>query len=650
MNDFMKAFVFIIVFFQCFTAYAQRIIPGGVKGAFVWEITEGTGSDQARWKSNLNGDADSGLLLSGKITSINSNPAISLDADDDKIFNRTINLGDLASFSMFTVCQEIDTLKERIIVSLQNDTAAEMVLTDRRIAALDVYKYGNYNTGFKTFPELYTYIQNKPEKLGIASRRLHLGQPPGNQQLPVSAFSGIIPELILFNRALSPVERQKVESYLALKYGISLNQDLSRSYLNSDGQVIWDAEKNSAYNKNIAGLGRDDLSGLNQTVSESVLTPGTMKLSVTRGVNNKSFLIWGDNGRSLHFAEESGLRKLNREWKICPFGLKAGNVNFEINEFSLEEINPLHEGETYWLMTDRTGTGKYPFGQTEYYQCLSWKSPERLIKFGPVSIDADSSGADVYTLLAAPSFFTRSIVQAPSCLLPESGYVQTEIAGGTPPFELLLRRKSDSRFQLYARETGRNHVFRSISQGEYILQVTDADRKSVTEKIWISNAHLWETSISRDYLLPEGESIVLDASKGMPEAYYFYSWSTPDGSVINNKELTIDKSGLYMLSVTDEENCNSVLEINIRETGGSDIEGVELYPNPTRGWFLIRLSLKRTANVNVVITDNSGTILKQTLLEDDRFYMYNDIIRQPGIYFINLVLANEKESLKLIVQ
>lgn len=650
MNDFMKAFIFIIAFIQCFSVYAQRTIPGGVKGAFIWEITEGTEQGKARWISNLKSIPDSGLIMSGKYGTINNNPALFFSEDANNILRRTVNLGNLSSFSMFTVCQKIDTLSERAIVSLENDSIAELVLTDRRIAALDVYKYSSYTTNLRLTPEIVSYIQNRPKEKSTVSRRLQLGQPPRFQQLPVSLFNGTIPELIIFSRALSPVERQQVESYLALKYGISLNQELPRSYLNSDGQVIWDAEKNAAYNRNIAGFGRDDLSGLNQTVSESVLSPGTMKLSVSGELNNNSFLTWGDNGGALHFTEKSGLRKLNRDWKICPFSFKSGDVNIEVNEFSLNEINPLKEGESYWLMTDRTGTGLYPFGQTEYLQSLPLRSSEHLIKFSPVSIDADSSGADVYTLLAAPSFFTRSIVQAPSCLLPESGLIQTEIAGGIPPFELILRRTSDSRFHLYARESDRNHVFTGISQGEYILHVTDAERKSYSEKIRVSNTHLWECSIGRDYLLPEGESIVLDASIGMPKVNYFYSWTTPDGSVINDKELTINQSGIYLLSVTDEDNCNSILEINIRETGRSDIEGVELYPNPTRGWFLIRISLKRTANVNVVITDNSGTILKQSLLKEDRFYMYSDIIRQPGIYFINLVLANEKESLKLIVQ
>jgi len=645
----MKYVIFIIALFQFASLYAQKTMPGGVKGVAVWEITEVTQTGHAKWQSNLYGNPDSTLVIKGNKKTINNNPALVFDAEANPV-NNTLNPGSLASFSMFTVCQGIDTLMERVILSIVNDTAAEMVMTNRRMATLDFYRYANYNTNLQLYPKIYSYIQNKPKDQGTITRRLQLGRPPQNQQLPVSFFNGIIPEVILFDRVLSPAERQKVESYLALKYGISLNQELPRSFLNSNGEIIWDAEKNEAFNQNIAGAGRDDLSGLNQSVSESILTPGVMKLSVNGKLQNNSFLVWGDNGRPLRFDGESGIRKLQREWKISAFDFKAGAVSLETNELSLNEINPLREGEIYWLVTDRSGTGKYPFGNTEYTGCMPSALSDGSIRFGSVIIDPDNSGDDVFTLLTAPPFFTRNIVQLPSCLQPQSGMILCEIAGGKPPFDLNLKGISNNRFQVSAREAGRNHIFGNISQGAYFLQVSDADNKQFTEKIWVSNTHNWESCISRSYDLVKGESLVLDPSEGMSGTDYIYSWTTPDGSVLYQEKLSVDQPGIYLLSVTDKNNCNSIHEINVREKGRSVFQGVEMFPNPAEGWFVIRISLDRRENINVVISDVSGVILKQTLLQNDYFYLYNEIIKQPGIYFITLVSSNEKESLKLIVE
>ena len=56
-------------------------------------------------------------------------------------------------------------------------------------------------------------------------------------------FDGYSPEVIIYGRYLTPAERRKVESYLAVKYGITLNN----SYLDSEGNLIWDKDENLGY-------------------------------------------------------------------------------------------------------------------------------------------------------------------------------------------------------------------------------------------------------------------------------------------------------------------------------------------------------------------------------------------------------------------
>ena len=61
-------------------------------------------------------------------------------------------------------------------------------------------------------------------------------------------------------------ERARVESYLAVKYGTTLLSSASAgtNYVNSQGNIIWDATANSAYHHDVAGIGRDDASLLDQ--------------------------------------------------------------------------------------------------------------------------------------------------------------------------------------------------------------------------------------------------------------------------------------------------------------------------------------------------------------------------------------------------
>ena len=100
----MKQVIFILVFVPFVTIYAQETKPGGVQGACIWEITQHAQPGQAQWKSNLKSALDTGLVIKGKIKTINNNPALFFSEGTNTI-NSTLNLGELVSFSLFTVCQ-----------------------------------------------------------------------------------------------------------------------------------------------------------------------------------------------------------------------------------------------------------------------------------------------------------------------------------------------------------------------------------------------------------------------------------------------------------------------------------------------------------------------------------------------------------------
>ncbi len=70
-----------------------------------------------------------------------------------------------------------------------------------------------------------------------------------------------IPEFIVYDRMLTPVERLRVESYMARKYAVPLET----SYLSSDEKLIWDYVENENYNNRILYVGREDSTALYQS-------------------------------------------------------------------------------------------------------------------------------------------------------------------------------------------------------------------------------------------------------------------------------------------------------------------------------------------------------------------------------------------------
>lgn len=82
-------------------------------------------------------------------------------------------------------------------------------------------------------------------------------------------YNGTTSEIVSYTKAnhAGTNSKTKIESYLAIKYGLTLSGE---NYLSSNGTVVWNTASGAAdYNKNIIGLARDDASGLMQKESTS---------------------------------------------------------------------------------------------------------------------------------------------------------------------------------------------------------------------------------------------------------------------------------------------------------------------------------------------------------------------------------------------
>lgn len=168
------------------------------------------------------------------------------------------------------------------------------------------------------------YGQNDLAKfMNVNDSRYWIGRSEGWQ----ASLNARIAEIVTYSSRKTDAnltqERNRIQSYLAVKYGITLGVNgTSQDYVNSDGTVIWDVNTgvpaNDAFNYDIAGIGRDDASSLNQKQSRSVnnatdgtgRTQGVLTMGITdiydtnsqnpHTLENKQFLMWGNNGVPLN--------------------------------------------------------------------------------------------------------------------------------------------------------------------------------------------------------------------------------------------------------------------------------------------------------------------------------------------------------------
>ncbi|WNH09347.1 LamG-like jellyroll fold domain-containing protein [Thalassobellus suaedae] len=155
----------------------------------------------------------------------------------------------------------------------------------------------------------------------------------------VSNLNGRVAEIFTFGTRVDASGRQKIESYLAVKYGITLgaSTEAQKDYINSFETSVWDVTLNTGFNYHVAGIGRDDNSDLNQKQSKTINTTNEVTIGLngvfdTNSANTNEFnedgdfLVWGCNNSAYTGSNTNtitiasgittSLTRIDRKWKI----------------------------------------------------------------------------------------------------------------------------------------------------------------------------------------------------------------------------------------------------------------------------------------------------------------------------------------------
>jgi hypothetical protein len=228
----------------------------------------------------------------------------------------------------------------------------------------------------------------------------------------LSPGHGVIPEFILYEKILNEGEINKVESYLALKYGITLQ----KNYITSSGAIAWNYKVDKAYSNNIAGIGRDDEATLYQRQATSSNMPGQLVIGTntiaasnqdnTAKINNRDLLVWGDNGQGFIFNnDENGAGDIiftGKKWLMKLSGNSASQLPTELR-VDIKELLPRDvPKESFCLVIDRSGSGNFPPPDCEYLVPDSI-SGRGIASFSNIHWDKDLSGKDGFTFGFKPA-------------------------------------------------------------------------------------------------------------------------------------------------------------------------------------------------------------------------------------------------------
>lgn len=366
-----------------FTIAAHIPAPGGVVGNVFWVKADAgvTGTTNvSNWadQSGAGNDAMQGVAANQPSlvnNSLNFNPVIDF-SDASDIMQLTTPPANLNS-TIFTVAVPTSNASWR---TLFRGTAGDhAIIVQSGGTALGYYDsdVGSFKTSG------FTWLQGEPAVVSLEMRTGDVNYRKNGAQgasigsinlsgLNLNNFGnyqgggqkfGQVAETIIYNTssALTATDKQKIESYLALKYGVTLTEN----YLASDGTTVWDLSTNTGYNTNIAGIGRDDNTGLNQQKSKSSNTGGGVTIDKGSSfASDKNFVIWGSNGSNgtSNNAPAGFAVRSARIWKTVLVG-SPGAVNFSVDLSAIGIVNT-GSASDYALLLD-TDTD-FSSGSTAY--------------------------------------------------------------------------------------------------------------------------------------------------------------------------------------------------------------------------------------------------------------------------------------------
>ena len=637
------------IFFACillavyYPTTAQLIRPGGVSGISAWHVAQPESDGRYAWKNMLNNQLSTQTNAG---TKLNANYSAYFDGNKHT-FSIPLKKDNTQAFTVFIVYQQMVGNGEHCVWSVEDGVNTSLVMTTQRLGDLEQYGYINYVTETEPQYRIFTYTHNRPadpEKEAAGELLFNIGKQPTDQAVPAKNFKGYIPEIILYEHAINWNERQRIESYLAIKYGISLSQTYPTSYLNSIGSIIWDAEIESQFNHNITAIGRDNRSGLYQTVSTSSREPGLLQMSVTqkKDLSDDNFLIWADNGGNLLFAEQQGKwKQTGRKWKVN----RTGNdqqlrvmQEFDLSYFSNHYLDA---GEHYALMIDHSGSGTFPIGKVSFVEGAREK--DRL-NFPSIEWCKEGGQPEVFSLVTVPQLFARFDIENPSCG-QNNGQLKLEINGGVSPYSVQLSNDENTSGIITATTNSRLYTLPDISQGNYTLLIKDTNGMVFFENIRIDSEEMQHISLASHYTLKKGEPLSLTAPQ--PESGY-YKWQLPDGFIDHNAEINIEQVGTYYLILRNAEGCESSKCINITSVD-SHFSRLALYPNPAPdGKFTLDIGLYKKDDVFLKIYTIGGVLVRSEKLSGSDYYLYKGVLPQQGSYIISVVCSGSNEEIKLI--
>lgn len=458
-------------------------------------------------------------------------------------------------------------------------------------------------------------------------------------------------EVIVFSSVLSALDYAKLHSYLAIKYSIPLPE--SFDYITPSGDVLWNAKENSSYNARIMGLGREDALALKQYQSKAYknnfLTIGLNDALqsyaseyTTREIEDKSYVLVGDNNGSLTFEKKNGQEQLNRKWKIVNHQVKTDLHFF----FQRQEIEGNKESESQ------------PNQSYDYYASVSTKEHNALATLIPLELKNDTLLHASVPLHNAPKYM--SIIRKQKVDFDLNYRIDCDginfklnLHYGKLPFTLKVETEEGTKTITSSTNTTEFSLPKDLV-GNVVFVLEDVAGNKKRRTLDLFDIFISPSTVELNYFLPKEGSVTITPNKNVTEKQDLkYQWYDAQRNLISSEEsITLKNTGNYTLIVREQENlyCSEFKVLKVLEDKMDYKLG--LYPNPVEKLeeFVVYIPLDKIQDAEVLVYTNKGQLLDYKMYRNTPQILYKHAIATTGMYIIVVKTGEQKQLYRLMVK
>jgi hypothetical protein len=498
-----------------------------------------------------------------------------------------------------------------------------------------------------------------------------------------NAFNGDIAEVIMYPEALNDNQRLRVESYLGIKYGITLQPDVD--YLSSKSSKVWYKENNGFFKNRIFGIGRDSNTSLyqrqstsshdltNQLIlsrSNSILLNNYPFSNTSNNITDQNFILMGDNGRgqTIDFQVINGITTMKRKWLVQNTGEEAHLFNTSIH---YRPGITLGTDEAFWLIVDRNADNSaestFSGPNIDYYPFIT--TPNTTFPNGGYASytnlkwGADTKKFTQFTFGKGPRMIVTATVQPLASCEATTAVVDFSILGGSPAFiKNITGTQADGTLFSLSLPANSNPTFDyPLPIGTYQIAVTDSTGFTVFSSFTINGANpnvniTMESVYNISTLIPPTIININDFIINDDPNNYTIKWFYENDGITSDNEINIFDfygnygRGFYRLLIThNETGCESAHTFEILDRRQEVEPRISLFPNPSFGKFEVQIDLVNLEDINLDLYDATSKLLDTKQLKDNKTYNQKYELFTSGVYFLRVTSKSHTETFKIII-